>query len=676
MKKIMSFILVAVMLFTVAPFTAFAGGDEIEIFLDTPHNLWLGIDTETFKFTPTDDGWYNFSAVGDKTDTYATLYNSNWDEIAYCDDTSDSFNFDFSCKLYAGYTYYIEVGAYVDDLESAIFDLIVTETVGVEEATITKEPDNTNCIIGYEELTSSLAGMEVTFTLSNGEEVVWSYDKSGTVVGETVEVYLDSDGYGHYYIDVVCGEGFDRFFYDMIENPVESISVYSMDNIEMYEYSHGYYSDGDYIYDYYLNGQIQINYTDGTSEIVSFHDETPEGAYFNYEDDQVNAPWGVGDNKVTIKYLGKEAFATVKILPCPYESVNLISAPSRTYIYGDTAWGYIYDGDYVVEPYDLTGLSFELGYSDSTKDIIDADDIDMDLMEIDGYMYDIGEYIVAGPCDLWVTLSYKGMDISYNVEVVESPVESIEVLKAPDKYEYEDRYYADYLGMEVKVNYKDGTNETVVFSDDNMQYVLNGSFYCQAPVKSGNLIVQRIFDIYSEEYYTVVSCLGARIDYFGINYTDSRDIASIIRVENFSYNTDGMTVYIEYESGVEEYLTYSPVDYYDYGDDMYEGFSMTENGVAYFDISLKSKDETSAVYSLYTLNNTIEVEIPNVKLGDVDGDGNIAVMDATLIQRYLAQLDVLTDAQFAAADVNKDLEVNVMDATIIQRFVAKIITEF
>ena len=676
MKKIMSFILVAVMLFTVAPFTAFAGGDEIEIFLDTPHNLWLGIDTETFKFTPTDDGWYNFSAVGDKTDTYATLYNSNWDEIAYCDDTSDSFNFDFSCKLYAGYTYYIEVGAYVDDLESAIFDLIVTETVGVEEATITKEPDNTNCIIGYEELTSSLAGMEVTFTLSNGEEVVWSYDKSGTVVGETVEVYLDSDGYGHYYIDVVCGEGFDRFFYDMIENPVESISVYSMDNIEMYEYSHGYYSDGDYIYDYYLNGQIQINYTDGTSEIVSFHDETPEGAYFNYEDDQVNAPWGVGDNKVTIKYLGKEAFATVKILPCPYESVNLISAPSRTYIYGDTAWGYIYDGDYVVEPYDLTGLSFELGYSDSTKDIIDADDIDMDLMEIDGYMYDIGEYIVAGPCDLWVTLSYKGMDISYNVEVVESPVESIEVLEAPDKYEYEDRYHADYSGMEVKVNYKDGTNETVVFSDDNMQYVLNGSFYCQAPVKSGNLIVQRIFDIYSEEYYTVVSCLGARIDYFGINYTDSRDIASIIRVENFSYNTDGMTVYIEYESGVEEYLTYSPVDYYDYGDDMYEGFSMTENGVAYFDISLKSKDETSAVYSLYTLNNTIEVEIPNVKLGDVDGDGNIAVMDATLIQRYLAQLDVLTDAQFAAADVNKDLEVNVMDATIIQRFVAKIITEF
>ena len=676
MKKIMSFILVAVMLFTVAPFTAFAGGDEIEIFLDTPHNLWLGIDTETFKFTPTDDGWYNFSAVGDKTDTYATLYNSNWDEIAYGDDTSDSFDFDFSCKLYAGYTYYIEVGAYVDDLESAIFDLIVTKTVGVEEATITKEPDNTNCIIGYEELTSSSAGMEVTFTLSNGEEVLWSYDEGGTVAGEIVEVYLDSDGSGHYYIDVVCGEGFDRFFYDMIENPVESISVYSMDDIEMYEYSHGYYSDGDYIYDYYLNAQIQINYTDGTSEIVSIYDETPQGTYFNYEDDQVNAPWGVGDNKVTIKYLGKEAFATVKILPCPYESVNLISAPCRTYIYGDTAWGYIYDGDYVLEPYDLTGLSFELGYSDGTKDIIDADDIDMDLMEIDGYMYDIGEYIVAGPCDLWVTLSYKGMDISYNVEVVESPVESIEVLKAPDKYEYEDRYYADYLGMEVKVNYKDGTNETVVFSDDNMQYVLNGSFCCQVPVKSGNLTVQRIFDIYSEEYYTVVSCLGARIDYFGINYTDSRDIASIIRVENFSYNTDGMTVYIEYESGVEEYLTYSPVAYYDYGDDMYEGFSMTENGVTYFDISLKSKDETSAVYSLYTLNNTIEVEIPNVKLGDVDGDGNIAVMDATLIQRYLAQLDVLTDAQFAAADVNKDLEVNVMDATIIQRFVAKIITEF
>lgn len=676
-KKLLSVILVVTLLFSVFSFTAFAGGDEVEIFLDTPHNLWLGVDTETFKFTPTDDGWYNFSAVGDETDTYATLYNSNWDEIAYSDDTLDSFNFNLNCKLYAGYTYYIEVGAYVDDLESAIFDLIVTETVGVEGAVITKEPDNTNCIIGYEELTCSSEGMEVTFTLSNGEEVVWSYDEGGTVAGETVEVSLDSDGHGHYYIDVICGEGFDRFFFDMIENPVESISVNSMDDIELYEYSHGSYFEGDYIYYYdFSDVQMQINYKDGTSKVVPFDEQTPEGFYFYADDDQHYAPWGIGKHEVIVEYLGKTTTIPVSILPCPYESVNIISAPSRTYIYGDTAWGYIYDGDYIVEPYDLTGLSFELGYSDGTKEIIDADDIDMDLMEINGYMYDIGEYIVAGPCDLLVTLSYKGMDISYNVEVVESPVESLEVLKAPDKYEYEDRYHADYTGMEIKVNYKDGTDETVVFSDDNMQYVLNGSLYCQVPVKSGNLIVGRIFDIYSEEYYTVVSCLGTRIDYYGINYTDSRDVASIIRVENFAYNTDGMTVYIEYESGVEEYLTYSPVDYYDYGDDMYEGFSKTENGITYFDTSLKSKDETSTVYSLYTLEESIEVTVPNVKLGDVDGDGNIAVMDATLIQRHLAHLEVLTDTQLSAADVNIDGFVTVMDATTIQRFVAKIITEF
>ena len=53
-------------------------------------------------------------------------------------------------------------------------------------------------------------------------------------------------------------------------------------------------------------------------------------------------------------------------------------------------------------------------------------------------------------------------------------------------------------------------------------------------------------------------------------------------------------------------------------------------------------------------------------LGDVDDNGVISVSDATLIQKYLADLTGLTPEQIKAADVNGDGVVNVHDATAIQ----------
>lgn len=54
-------------------------------------------------------------------------------------------------------------------------------------------------------------------------------------------------------------------------------------------------------------------------------------------------------------------------------------------------------------------------------------------------------------------------------------------------------------------------------------------------------------------------------------------------------------------------------------------------------------------------------------LGDVDGNGVISVADATLIQKYLAELTVFTDSQVNVADVNGDGAVNVLDATAVQQ---------
>ena len=55
-------------------------------------------------------------------------------------------------------------------------------------------------------------------------------------------------------------------------------------------------------------------------------------------------------------------------------------------------------------------------------------------------------------------------------------------------------------------------------------------------------------------------------------------------------------------------------------------------------------------------------------LGDVDGDGAVDVVDATLIQRYIAEMIELNAGQLKAADVDGDGEVTVLDATWIQRY--------
>ena len=63
-------------------------------------------------------------------------------------------------------------------------------------------------------------------------------------------------------------------------------------------------------------------------------------------------------------------------------------------------------------------------------------------------------------------------------------------------------------------------------------------------------------------------------------------------------------------------------------------------------------------------------------LGDVNGDGQVTVVDATLIQKYIAGLVTLSDTQKAAADVNNDGSVSVIDATLIQKYIAGLISNF
>lgn len=68
-------------------------------------------------------------------------------------------------------------------------------------------------------------------------------------------------------------------------------------------------------------------------------------------------------------------------------------------------------------------------------------------------------------------------------------------------------------------------------------------------------------------------------------------------------------------------------------------------------------------------------EAPYV-LGDVNMDGSIDVIDASLILRYAANLNTLTDTQKAAADVNGNNSIDVIDASMVLRYAANLIDSF
>ena len=67
---------------------------------------------------------------------------------------------------------------------------------------------------------------------------------------------------------------------------------------------------------------------------------------------------------------------------------------------------------------------------------------------------------------------------------------------------------------------------------------------------------------------------------------------------------------------------------------------------------------------------------PEFPLGDVDGNGKVEIIDATLLQKHIAAIITLSDESLARADVNSDTKMDVLDATLIQKLIAGIITEF
>ena len=664
-RKLISIVMAVVMLVTMLPMVvagAAEGAGELE--LNTPVELLGDGTTYVFTFSPEYDGWYVFYSEGG-SDPYATLMSNDYDEIDY-DDDFDEYNFAICEKLYAGYTYILEVSSMGNDYEP--FSVTVEETAAAESIEIIQEPYDTTVIEGFEYDTLDPSGLEIEFTMTDGSIVRWSYDDRQPVGYEYVTIERSDDGMGHYYIDIICGEAFERYFFTTVESPITSIEYKSDEAISYYVDSYGYYDDdlGYYIYDYDIPefAQIVINYKDGSSETVDFYGDT----YFDVYTTQYTEAWGIGTNYLYISYLGFETEVPVEILPCPFVNVTLNQAPENQYVLGDSRYGYFdeYNGKYYLYPNNFSGISFTVEYADGSTQTYTEEDFD-DMGLLDGYVYDIEIIPCDAVGDYKAVINYKGYRIEYDIEVVETPIAGIELTDAPDNYVYDSYFYPVFDGAQIKLTFKDGTTKYIDITEDNTTYeCYYGGF--EYLFTDGEYEVYASYNYTEEngEFYTF-SCLGYEYDYFGIEFEDVFFV-DYVEFENIEHNRFDAKV-VDIFGVVREYSIDALASFEAYG--YFEGCAKTEEGILFYTIL-----EADSYYEIFFMGEYYEVPREQSLLGDVNGDGDINIMDATAIQLHIASIEELDDSAISRADVDKNGNLTIMDTTFIQLYIAELIEEF
>ena len=112
------------------------------------------------------------------------------------------------------------------------------------------------------------------------------------------------------------------------------------------------------------------------------------------------------------------------------------------------------------------------------------------------------------------------------------------------------------------------------------------------------------------------------------------------------------------------------------------GLDKDNDGVYEFSATTKKSAEASARgYSVeaeiteVTVSLTVHLFGETCLIGDVNHDGEINVIDAGLIQEYLAEMDPAVFC-FRGADVNGDGEITVIDAGLLREYLAELIDVF
>ena len=296
--------------------------------------------------------------------------------------------------------------------------------------------------------------------------------------------------------------------------------------------------------------------------------------------------------------------------------------------------------------------------------------------------YCVNCYLEEGYTYYLKSSSYEAnVVMSYEVAVEKTEVvEYVEILQYPYKMDYYEGDFGlslDLSGLELELTYTDGT--VVQWNYDDFEELVGTYMY-----------IDYFVDDYGD-YYVCVQCDFAEA-MFNLNVRPN-PIASIAvntypdrkyvyGDEEYGFMYDGVYYLLPYDlTGLSITVNYKDGTAKTYTDADIDMDKWTIDGESFDMVTIPIYEagiyENTIVYMGTTFTYEFEVieQDSSAQLGDVDGDGEVSVLDATAIQLHIAKLKELSDEELSRADTDGDGEVSVLDATQIQLYIAKLIPE-
>lgn len=377
----------------------------------------------------------------------------------------------------------------------------------------------------------------------DGEEYSLSYNihdmqaENPWTVGNTYEV--------EYTLGAITG----TFNVSIVEGPVESISV---DNVTYIEGTNGTLqldeSGQKYIYDlYYWDLSYTVTLKDGQtiksqSGTVTIDGEEYE-AYVTHN--QYENQWGVGDHTATITFMGATAEFSVTITESPVERIEIDDITLREGI--DSYYTGSHE-QYYINP------EYTVYFKDGTKASSDNGRVQIGS---DWYYLQVYDYQWDTPFEVGNTYEVMGnfgcFTDTFNVTIVENPIEKVEFVKLPDKTEFLTGEYINLKGATIRIYYADGEFEdTVVSIEPYMEYysekldkyvyfdVVIAPFYSEGKQMVEIEIFNNICELEIDISKNLVQSVGIREN------NNKSVIITIINSDNTSYEMKLLDIYVPY----------------------------------------------------------------------------------------------------------------------------------
>lgn len=569
--------------------SAFATVNEDRIYLDTPVQLYdHGDDLSRLYFTPEVSGVYCFRSYC--SDEYINCYGYIEDEEGNVLADDASYFQDFAVFLWmdAGATYVLcsyvsehNLGNYgeysVSVSKSNVVSVEISDTFVIE-----------NCD---------------SYVATDFNEDTWEYDlewvkydyypvitvtfEDGTVeqlgsghYDETFEVSVDlnmndSQSYstpwatGNTY--EVTGSFYgitDTFNVEVIETPVDHLEISPVNIIEGdYNGSAGEYTDDDeYVeYEYYdPYPAYTVYFKDGSVESIDAQSYVSyNGRSFSlntWTDQSYDNQWGVGEHSANANLMGFESTFTVNIIETPIIalSVDNISIARNTNGFYTSDWD---ENGNLIDWYCYNiGPGYTVTYADGTTEYFGP----YEGLYFNGQEYWLSIYHDQASDNQWdigehtATANLFGIKADFTVEIIESPVVSLEIedvtleegAHSSISYDFDEngnlRYYCSYnYNPLCTVTFDDGRTEQV-YLHECIEY--NGeSYYISAMDDQG------LDNNWGVGEHTVVANFMGYETTFTVEITESPIVAVYVEDTSLVYRTGGDYIYTTDDEGNSVY---------------------------------------------------------------------------------------------------------------------------